>query len=300
MIRTAALFLFAVVMYAQTVVAPQLGLIPDGGTLRPVAGISASAAVGSPVTFSRNLTQLVVAPSQAFALAVDTSLRAVVVATPDGSTTLLASIPKPDTISFSPRGSAAILYYSSVRQALIVTNLPGNPSARDIDLTFAGADPLALAITDDGSALAGSWPGIAYRFDSNGAAGFPSASPIEALAFAPGTSDLALVSTTNAILANASGTMQLASFPSPLIPVGAALDSRRLVFAESGGRVYTIDLSSQALSKVDCQCAPEGLFTMTRSVYRLTSLAGGAFKLFDADQNTAWFAPLALSTGGAQ
>jgi hypothetical protein len=292
MIRAAILLTLAPTSYAQ-VGAPQLGLVPDAASLRPVAGIPASAVVGSPLAFTRNLTQAVTAPSQTFALAVDADSGEVLLVT-STAVPIPNTAPKPDRILLSPRGSAAVLWYASVRQALILTGLPGNPSVRDLDLSFATSDPAALALTDDGTTLAGGWPGIVYQFGPNGFAALPVTNPIVALAYSPGSSDLALVSATNATLWNAAGTNVLASFANPISPVGAALDSRRLIVADAGGLILALDLTSSSLSTQDCQCAPQGLFLMSRSVYRLTGLNQGAFKLFDADQNAVWFAPLAL------
>ena len=292
MIRFVILFALAVTSYAQISV-PQLGLVPDGPSLRPVAGIPASAIVGSPLTFNRNLTQAVTAPSQSFAIALDADSGEVLLVT-NTAVPIPNTAPKPDRVLLSPQGSAAVLWYSSVHQALILSGLPNNPSVRDLDLSFAPSDPTALALTDDGITLAGSWPGIVYQFGPNGAAAQPVNSAILALGYAPASSDLALVSATGATLWNASGTSVLASFANPINPVAATLDSKRLIVADAGGAILTLDLASSTLSTLDCQCAPQGLFPMSRSVYRLTNLDQGAFKLFDAVQNAVWFAPLAL------
>jgi hypothetical protein len=297
MIRAGVLLLTLtpILSYAQ-IGAPQLGLIPDGASLRPVAGIPASAVVGSPLTFTRNLSQVVTAPSQSFALAVDADSGEVLLvnSVTNVATPIPNVAPKPDRILLSPRGSAAVLWYSAVHQALILSGLPGNPSLRDLDLSFAASDPTALAITDDGVTLAGSWSGIVYQFGPNGPAALPVTNSIPALAYAPGSSDLALVSATSATLWNAAGTSVLATFVNPISPVAAALDSRRSIVADASGAIITLDLASSSLSTLDCQCTPQGLFLMSRSVYRLTGLSQGAFKLFDADRNAIWFAPLAL------
>lgn len=292
--RAAMLATFALAAYAQ-IAAPQLGFIPDGATLRPVAGIPASAIVGSPIAFTRNISQSVTAPSQGFAIAVDADSGEVLMLTSDGAATPIPNVrSKPDRIQLSPQGSAALLWYSNIRHAQILSGLPGSPSLRDVDLSFTASDPAALAVADDGATLAGSWPGTVIEIAPAGAASLPINSPILVLSFAPGSSDLALVSATGATLWNAAGTTVLASFANPISPVAAALDSHRLIIADASGAILTVDLASGSLSTLDCQCTPQGLFPMSRSVYRLTGLSQGAFKLLDADQNAVWFAPLAL------
>jgi hypothetical protein len=301
--KSAVSFVFALAStsFAQ-VVGPQLGLIPDGSSLRKVAGIPAAAAVGAPVTFSRNLS-LVNASSQGFAVASDADSGLVLIVAPDTSATTLSNVPlKPDLIQLSPRGSAALLWYMAGRHAQILSGLPSNPTARDLDLSFIAAKPTALAVSDDGLTVAVAWPGIVYEFTAAGTAGLPINGDSAALAFSPGTSDLAIASSTTATLWNNAGITNLASFPNPLNPVAAGLDSRRLVIADSSGAVVTVDLASGSQSSIDCQCTPAGLYPLNQSAYRLTGLSQGAFKILDTNQNAIWFAPLALSAtmGGQQ
>jgi hypothetical protein len=173
MIRAGMLLTFTFATYAQ-VVAPQLGLIPDGAALRSVAGIPAAAAVGSQIPFARTLTQTIIAPSQAFALAIDANTGEVLQVTSGGAATPIPGVPlKPSLIQFSPQGSVAVLLYPANSQAQIVLGLPGIPTLRAVDLSFIDFGPTTLAITDDGLILAGGWPGIVYEFAPAGIAGLP-------------------------------------------------------------------------------------------------------------------------------
>jgi hypothetical protein len=295
MIRAAILFTLASASFAQ-ITAPQLGLVPDGISLRPVAGIPAAAAIGAPVSFSRNLRQ-VTGSAQGFALAVDADSGQVLVVRTDGSAPSPASVPaSPDFLQLGPSGTTAVLYYSANHHAQILSGLPNNLAYRDLDLTFISSSPSILVVTDDSLTVAGSWPGIVYEFTAAGMAGLPVNSPSVALAFAPGTSDLAIVSTANITLWNSTGTSILASFQNMLNPIAAAFDPHTLVVADAGGAIVTMDRASGSLSSLNCQCTPAGLFPLTQSAYRLTSLNQGSFKLLDTGQNAIWFAPLALST----
>ena len=284
------------------VAGPQLGLIPDGSAVRQVSGIPAAAAVGAPTTFARNLI-LVNASPQGFALAADSDSGQVLIVAPGFSATTLSNVTlKPDMIQLSPSGSAAVLWYINGKHAQILSGLPSNPSLRDLDLSFITAKPGALAVTDDGLTVAVSWPGIVYEFTAAGTAGLPVNGTSVALAFSPGTSDLAIASSTTATIWNSAGITNLASFATLLNPVAAVLGSRSLLIADSSGMIDTVDLISGSLSSLDCQCTPSGLYPLNQSAYRLTGLNQGAFKILDTKQNTIWFAPLALtaSTGGQQ
>jgi hypothetical protein len=302
MIRPVLLLIFTAATYGQ-IIAPQLGLIPDGGALRPVAGIPAAAAIGSPIPATRNLSQTIIAPTQTFALSFDANTGEVLVVTSGGVATPIPGIgPTPSLIQFSPQGSAVVLLYPATSQATIILGLPGIPTLRDVDLSFIDFAPTTLAVSDDGMFLAGGWPGIVYQFAPTGIAGLPVNSNAPALAFSPGTSDLALVSTIGATLWTSAGTSTLASFPNTLNPIGASLNSRRLVVADSSGAILMLDRTSGALTSVNCGCTPQGLFPLNQSAYRLTSLTAASFRLFDANQNAVWFAPLALqaTAGGPQ
>jgi hypothetical protein len=94
----------------------------------------------------------------------------------------------------------------------------------------------------------------------------------------------------------------LAAGDSPLDAMALALsaDNRLAVVATNAGAVVSVNLESGIPAMVDCQCAPEGLFPMGRSLFRLTGLNGGSFKLFDARTGEVLFAPLGLEEGGRQ
>jgi hypothetical protein len=239
-----------------------------------------------------------VAPSQAFALSVDAGSGAVLVVTSDGATTPLPGVSqKPALIQFSSQGSAVVLLNAAIRHVQIVTGLPSSPVVREVDVSFVATPPSTLAVSDNGLYLAAGYPGIVYQFSPAGIAGLPVNSQGATLSFAPGSSDLALVTGDSATLWKSTGQTVLASFPNLISPVAAALESKRLVIADASGTISLLDLTSGQATALNCQCTPLGLFPMSGSSYRLTGLQGGAFKLLDGKQNAILFAPVALAGG---
>ena len=88
----------------------------------------------------------------------------------------------------------------------------------------------------------------------------------------------------------------LAVADSSLQPVAVAStsDNRSVLLADKSGSVTAVDVASGTATTSDCGCQPEGLFGIGPSAFRLTSIASGAFKLFDAAHGEILFAPLAL------
>jgi hypothetical protein len=286
------------------IAAPVLGYLPDGGRVRPVYGIPAAAVLGPAIDIGRDLDRVAVSPRQNYVLATAAGNGEALLITPGVSAVHLeGAAPGADRIVMSPRGSAAALWFAASSHLQIVSGLPLSPSVLDLDTTFRGAQPEALAVSDDGQWVAGAWPDGVYVL---GAAGQVNRLPVDAgataLAFFHGRPDLA-VATPTAILtiAGVDGSAAPAVvFNGSLSPVAIALsfDNLRLAAADRGGALLTIDLSTSASAALDCSCSPEGLFPMGGSVFRLTGLGPGALKLFDAATGDVLFAPLAASAGG--
>ena len=73
----------------------------------------------------------------------------------------------------------------------MVTGLPDAPSIRQVDASFLGSAPGALAISDDGAWVAGTWTSGTYAFGPNGGVNRLPVESAAALAFFQGTHDLA-------------------------------------------------------------------------------------------------------------
>jgi hypothetical protein len=287
--------------------APQLGWVPDGSRIRPVYGIPIAAAVGAAVPADQDFSRIAASPARDYVLVSAASTGVVFVYTPDnGLTPLEGAGGAPDFLVLSPRGSAAALWFSSINQVQVVTGLPYAPAIRQLDASFLGSAPDALAVSDDGTWLAGAWPVGLYAFGPNGEVNrLPIEDRVAALAFFQGTHDLTTASAAGLQMVTGVGgfavvSSLLASLDASLQPVAVAAtsDNRTVVLADRGGAVTAVDIGSGAATTSDCGCRPEGLFGMGPgigpSAFRLTGLRDGAFKLFDAARGEILFAPLAL------
>ncbi len=288
--------------------APQLGWVPDGTRIRSVYGIPAAAAIGAPIPADQDFSQIAASPARNYVLVSAADTGTVLVYTPEhGLVPLDGAGTAPDSVVLSPRGSSAALWFSSLNRVQVVTGLPDTPAIRQVDTSFLGAAPGALAISDDGAWVAGTWTSGTYALGPNGEVNRLPVENAAALTFFQGTYSL--------VAAGAAGVQMLTgvesfavisnlltSADSSLQPAAVATtsDNRSLVLADRSGSVTTVDIASGAATTSDCACQPVGLFGIGPSAFRLTGLNGGAFKLFDAASGEILFAPLALAeTEGA-
>jgi len=288
--------------------APQLGWIPDGPRVRPVYGIPAAAAVGAAIQADQDFSQIAASPARNYVLisAADTGI--VSIYTPEhGLLPLTGAASAPDSVTLSPRGSSAVLWYASINQIQVISGLPGAPAIRQLDASLLGSAPAALAVSDDGAWLAGADSADVYAFGPNGEMNRLPVASAAAIAFFPGTHDLALASSTGVqMLTGIGGFVVLSSLLAPAdsslqpIAVAATSHSKTVVLADHSGLITAIDVGSGTATSTDCACQPAGLFGMAPSAFRLTELDAGAFKLFDAASGQILFVPIALmETEGA-
>ncbi|MCU1339250.1 MAG: hypothetical protein JWO19_4831 [Bryobacterales bacterium] len=307
-ILAACLFGAAGIGFAQ-VGAPQLGWVPDGARIRPVYGIPAAAAIGAAVLTDQDFSRIAASPARNYVLVSTAQNGNVFIYSPEnGLIPLDGAGIAPDFIVLSPRGSSAALWFSSINQVQLVTGLPDTPVIRQVDASFLGSTPEAVALSDDGAWFAGTWPAGVHAFGPNGEVNrLPIEDRVSALAFFQGTHDLAAASAASLQMVTgvdgfAVVTSLVASADSTLQPVAVAAtsDNRKVVLADRSGSVTTVDIGSGAATTSDCGCRPEGLFGIGASAFRLTGVQDGAFKLFDAARGEILFAPLALDAGAGQ
>ena len=282
-------------MFAQISV-PSLGLLPDGGTVRPVVGIPAAGSVGDALPLTSQLA--LTAASRDYALAVAADSGDVLLVTADGTSAKITGVVSaPDLIQLSPQASAAAIYSASAQKVQILTGLPSAPAIlREVSTATLQGTPSTLAISDDGNLLAGIWPGGGYLFRTSGdLVPLPAAAPLLAVAFSAGSTDLAMITSADAQILRDSGLARLASFDTPLAATAAALTAQLLIVADSQGNILTFDLSAGTSSSIDCQCTPQGLFPISRTVFRITGLDSGAFKILDTSQSAVWLVSTCLA-----
>jgi hypothetical protein len=271
-----------------------------------VYGIPAAAAIGAAVPADQDFSRIAASPAGNYVLVSAGPASAqpglVSIYTPDhGLRPLDGAGGAPDAVVLSPRGSSAALWFSSTNQVQVVTGLPDAPAIRQLDASFLGSAPGALAVSDDGAWLSGSWSGGVYAFGPTGEVIQLIADGVAALAFFQGTHDLAAASAAGVQMVTGVGgfavvSSLLASADASLQPVAIAAtsDNQTVLLADKSGSVTAVNVGSGAAITSDCGCLPEGLFGIGPSAFRLTGIASGAFKLFDTAHGEILFAPLAL------
>jgi hypothetical protein len=291
-----------------------MGYLPDGGTLRTMSGIPAAGSVGAAITSSGTFSRIEVSPDQTHALAVAAESGAVMLYTigSGASVAVQGVAAAPDRIVFSPSGTAAGLWYSSTRHFQLLNNLSATPAINDIDFSFTGSDPTALAVSDDGLWMAGAWPFSLYTIGPSGyATVLPVSGAAEAVCFFHGRNDVAAITSSQVVvISDVTGAKtpnviwskpddpppaNPAAAPPVEVAVGLAtsFDNRYLSVAGNLGSLSTFDLAAGTSAGVNCACAPGNLYGMGGPLFRLTSLTDGVVKVFDATTNEVWFVPLA-------
>jgi hypothetical protein len=193
----------------------------------------------------------------------------------------------------------------------VINGLPGSAAVRDIDASFLGADPTALAVSDDGQWVTGAWAQGLYAFGpASQVTVLPVDGAVTALSFFHRRADIALATATQAItITDIGGSAVPAvawSIPTQpagsLLGIGVSFDNNSVVMVWDSGGLVNISLAGGTSASADCACAPAGIFGLGGSVFRLTGLNSGSLKVFDSVTGDVWFVPLAASSadGGQQ
>jgi hypothetical protein len=294
--------------------APRLGLLPDSGAIRAMNGIAGSGSIGPLLGGGQTFGSVAVAPSGEFALATTADGNAAVVTVAaDGvslQTDVIAGAIAGD-VQLSPNGRAGLI--ASGGQLQVVTGLPGSASAQaPVNAAYLGAAS-ALAVSDDGQWVAGVFDGAVFVLGSDGQAiALPVPAGVSALTFFHGSDDLAVTTAVQILkISDVGGTPTASTIfgsadtpPPPEAPIALELtaDNGTIVLIEPDGGIGQVVLATGAVSTAQCGCAPQGLAGLGGSVFRLSSLDGGAVKIYDAASGNVLFVPLAASAteGGQQ
>jgi len=281
---------------------PRLGLIFDraAGDMRSIGGIPGAAITGDPLRLGFLISSAEASPAQDSALVVKARPYSVVLVRASGAdwvATPLGVPPAPESIAYSPGGSAAALYY---RDGLveILTGLPAAPAvAGSIDLSGLPAVS-AMAVSDAGSfvlvAAGQAEPVSLYRAALNSApsllGSFRSVSSVRL--FDGGTQALVADVLANTVYqisdpAGAAVTQVLGSAQDGiqgLVAADADSSGRRVFAALGNGTILIFDRSGGATSAIDCACKPTGLYRLAgAAAFRLTELSAGPLQVLDGN-----------------
>ena len=283
---------------------PQLGLVFDrrAGALRPISGIPGAATTGEPLALGFAISRAEISPAQDAALVLNARSSSVALIRASGSDWVTASLdgvePAPDSMAFSPGGSAAALYYVAGR-VQILTGLPATPAvAREIDVSSLPVPITAMAVDDTGSFLlmaAGQAESVSLYYvpvsSSPSLVGsFRSVSSVRLF----NAGQQALVTDTLAATvyqvtdpAGSAVTQVVASASdgiSGLVAADTDATGQRVFAAAGTGTVFILDRSGGPATTLSCACTPTGLFRLAgAATFRLTELAGGPLQVLDAN-----------------
>ena len=128
--------------------APLLGLVfdPDGGTLRPLVGIPASAHAGAPLDSGAAL-RLAAASAAGYAIGVERESGAAVIVSASGRHTIDGVPAGAGRIALSPLGTEAVFYFEQSRTAYVIAGLPNAPQVARQEIF--DREPTAIAVSDD-------------------------------------------------------------------------------------------------------------------------------------------------------
>ncbi len=269
--------LLAAVLCAQAgwgqVGAPLLGYVPEAGQIVPVNGIAAAASAGPALDFGGTFLQMAISPRHDFMLASAAS-GTVLIAYPSGMTAagttaaVAGTSTFPSSITLSPTGAAAVLWFASSQTIQIVSGLPAAPVVRTVNAGFlsgasgagAGASgdaPSTFAVSDDGAWAAGAWPSGVWAFGPNGEVrSVFSSDRVFAMTFFTGLENLAVATGSGVYsIADVGGSASVSTvFAAPaLTPTGLAVssDNSTLVLSDRHGGIYSIRLQTVRRPRLD-------------------------------------------------
>jgi len=281
----------------QSISGPVLGFTREatGGAIWPIIGVPGAAMLAGRLQLEEEVRDVVISPTQDFALAVRIDNGSVVAintkADPPVVTLVRGTHSNPSAIGISPTGSAAAIYDSETRSVQVVGHLPqGAEVLREFDLSGIEARPTGMALSDDAAIVLVSFADELWAVDASGSWRVGSESSATA-AFLPNRHDAIVAddltqtvflmmnidqsATRVPVLSAADG---LESFSS----VSVSRDGREVFIAGKSGRIAIVDMDTRRSVLTECQCRPTGLHPLNQGpIFRLTDASGEPMTVLD-------------------
>jgi hypothetical protein len=286
----------ACLLSAATFRPPKLGYVydPETAEIRVISGVSGAAALEETVPTDSKLAFAAIAPGARFALVRlrdEAGLSVLDLATAK-TTPLEGAALTGDLIAFSATAASAAVWTGDRIQ--VWTGLPESPAlARE----FAAEEVTALAVSEDGVAVAANTKNGTLLWDGESPRAIAAAS---AMTFAPGSHDLVFADHSGDRISILRGgeTEQLASDG---IAGAAALviasDGRTIAVANALGRsIALVNLSTREVTLAACECEPRELLALPGDRLFALRTADRAVKLLDGARGEP--AVFTLSAGG--
>jgi hypothetical protein len=278
---------------------PVLGFIFDPATkrIRSIAGVPGAARVAD-VPAHLAFDKAVIAPGSAHALAASTGSEGLVLLRSLNGVPFIEAVPGSsphfDIGAFSPSGKSAALYSRSCNCIQVITGMPAAPVlARFVETTAA----TALAITDDGSAIAVAQPDRVEVFRDGADSLVVSGVEATALAASPGGLFAIAERDRRAVrLVRGAEVTEVASERDGLAnPVGLAFDGEeRLLIAANDGTLHAVALDGSARLAIPCGCSIERVErALEKGLFALGGSDPGPFWMLDlsAPEPRVFFVP---------
>jgi WD40 repeat protein len=287
---------------------PSLGFVfdADSKSIRPLSGVIGAASLEGGIAIASKLENASISPNRQIALAQTLDGDHLLLVRWDvkaGSATPLDGSPaSADLIVWSPDGGSAAIYNADAQQVQLWRSLTSEPA---LAAQYSASAVAALAVADDGVVVAAMDSGL---FQLAAEPKQISDAAYSALAFAPGTHDLAAA---NAVV------NQVVFFPNlssdNQVTVASAADGlgqpNGISFSRDGGKLAVTSSSSKAVLLIDnatsakqnlsCGCSPDGVFAAQgNAVFRITNAGQDGIILLDGDSTEARL--LTIPVGGRQ
>ncbi len=299
----AAGLLCAVPQYGQ-ISAPLLGWTAsgDGTAIEPVIGVLGSASVGSAIALPVSAKKVFMAPGQGWALADDASGGLALVKLGDGAVASYALIVGAtggaDFVSFSPKGTAAVLGFKTAGVAEIVKGLDGSAAAAQVALPNVGANAVELAVSDAGDLLAGLFDdGSVYQMGGGSALLIARAGAPAGISFLAGQASLAVADGANQVMSVFDGIGGKLALRTQVSIAPMAGSNALVASSADGNLLLAAGAGDSRIVRVNLGDLSAGSIAVAAPVTRIERFgAGNEYLLGGGDTSALWI----LSGGGAE
>lgn len=291
---------------SQSMQSATLGFVcaTDGSEVRAILGIPGASMLSRPLALPTGATSLNFAPGQKYAIVAGAAGGSLGVmtfpsATPGPLVEISGAIAQPDIVSFSPNGTAAVVYSASEGRLEVLSGLPATPRiAREMSTTDLPSAVRLLALADDGATLLeGTANSIVYLLPEGvGPQLLETAGDLEAMAFVP-KSENALIFDRNA---GALSLLQSVNSVPSHRPLAGGLTGLggQIALQVAAGRVFITSTSSNRLWQVDLQSSLVQDLQLPATATMLEPLrASGNYLLSWQSGQPAWIVDTTGQTG---
>ena len=242
--------------------APILGFVfaTDGSEVRAILGIPGASILSRALAIPAGVTNFSFAPGQKYAIVEGASGASIGVVTfpnanPGPFIEISGAITRPDIVSFSPNGAAAVVYSASEGRLEVLSGLPATPRiAREISSSELPNSVRLLALADDGiTLLEGAANSTVYWVaEGGGPQLLETVGDLEGMAFVPQSKD-ALVFDRNggalSLLRSVNSAPSSRSLVDGLTGLGGKIAlqvaaGRAIITSASANHLWQIDLQS--------------------------------------------------------